>query len=165
MGQKCLGIWLFCLASLYLVMSLLNWNYLTEENFYRAVNPEWTRDYAKEMYKYTVEIEEIKAMHAGALMGITGFITYMTYRNKVMSKREYLNTLAFTFFIYIIYIIPCIWIAKKTYDKNANKDENDGAVMFADWIYMMLKKTDFNVLGFGFAVFVHAQIFMIIFGM
>ena len=37
--------------------------------------------------------------------------------------------------------------------------------MFADWTYILLKKTDINLFGLGFAIFVHAQIFLVIFGM
>ena len=37
--------------------------------------------------------------------------------------------------------------------------------MFADWTFILIKKTDINAFGFWFAVFVHVQIFFVIFAM
>ena len=101
-------------------------------------------------------------LHAGALICITSFITYMTCTNKVMSKTHYSNTLALTCLFTMLYFLPCLVIAMKTYNKEG---EGKGAKMFADWAYILLRNTDMNVFGFGFATFVHAQIFMVIFGM
>ena len=87
-------------------------------------------------------------------MCLTGFIAFMACNNKVMSKSHYSNMLCLTVVIYLLYILPVIFIAKKTYDKSAY--EGQGAKIFADWTFVLMKKTDINVFGLGFAVFVHA---------
>ena len=104
-------------------------------------------------------------LHAGALTCIMAFIAFMTFNNKMMTKKHYSNVLAFTFFVYILYILPCLYIAYKSYKGPEGESEKSGTTMFVDWAYILIKKTDINVFGFGFAVFVHAQILMVIIGM
>ena len=63
-----------------------------------------------------------------------------------------------------LYFMPVIMIAKKTYDlKGPNSGK--GAMIFADWIYILMKNNDENVVGLGFSCLVHGQIYIILFGM
>ena len=117
-GIKFLGIWLNGLAALYLLMAVLDYRYLTAENFDQIRDNTWGPDYTNELYQFTIEIEELKVLHAGALICITGFIAFMACNNKVMSKTHYSNMLALTLLIYALYILPVCYIAKKTYDKS-----------------------------------------------
>ena len=152
---KFLGLWLMLLASLYMGMSVLSWKYLTKDQFDDAVKEQsMSKSYTDDLYEYTVDIEEIKLLHAGTLICITAFLTYMTCGNKVMSKTHYSNVIALTFLFTMLYFLPLLFIAKKTYDKN--EEEGKGAKMFADWTYILIKTTDLNVFGLGFSIFVHA---------
>ena len=96
-------------------------------------------------------------------MCITGFIAFMTCNDKVMSKSHYSNMLCLTFVIYLLYVLPFLFIAKKTYDQS--EYEGQGAKVFADWVWVLLKKADVNVFGLGFAIFVHFQLLMVMFGL
>ena len=152
------------LALCYLGIAALSWKYLTKEKFDQAIQDQsMSKSYSEELYQYTIDIEEIKLLHAGTLICITAFLTYMTCGNKVMSKTHYSNLIALTFLFTMLYFLPCLFIAKKTYDQNG--EEGRGAKMFADWTFILIRTTDVNVIGLGFSIFVHAQIFMVIFGM
>ena len=162
-GIKFTGIWLCSLAALYLMMAIFDYRYLTAENFDKIRDKDWSDEHSNELYNFTIEIEQLKLLHASALMCITGFIAFMACNNKVMSKTHYSNMLCLTVLIYVFYFVPVIYIAKKTYDHS--EYEGQGAKMFADWTYVLIKKADLNVFGLGFAVFVHAQIFMVMIGL
>ena len=60
--------------------------------------------------------------------------------------------------------MPIIMIGKKTYDLKG-PDSEKGAKIFADWIYILMKNNDTNVVGLGFSMVVHGQIYIILFGM
>ena len=113
-----------------------------------------SKSYSDDLYEYTVDIEEIKLLHAGTLICITAFLSYMTCGNRVMSKTHYSNLIALTFLFTMLYFLPCLFIAKKTYDKN--EEAGKGAKMIPDWTYILIKTTDLNVVGLGFSIFVHA---------
>ena len=53
-----------------------------------------------------------------------------------------------------LYFMPVIMIAKKTYDLKGT-DSGKGAMIFADWIYILMKNNDENVVGLGFSCLVH----------
>ena len=63
-----------------------------------------------------------------------------------------------------LYFMPVVMIAKKTYDLRG-PDSEKGAKIFADWIYILMKNNDTNVVGLGFSMVVHGQIYVILFGM
>jgi hypothetical protein len=50
--------------------------------------------------------------------------------------------------------MPIIMIGKKTYDLKG-PDSEKGAKIFADWIYILMKNNDTNVVGLGFSMVVH----------
>jgi len=59
----------------------------------------------------------------------------------------------------LLYFLPLVYIAKITFDQ-ANVF---GSRLFADWTFMLLESSDSGAWGIGLSIFVHAQIFMVIF--
>lgn len=88
----------------------------------------------------------------------------MVAKKKLLSKRQYSTLLMLTCAVTALYFMPVLMIAKKTYDAQGN-DSEKGAKLFADWIYILMKNNDTNLVGLGFSMIVHGQIYIILFGM
>jgi len=73
--------------------------------------------YVQELFDFTVDIEEIKLIHGFALFFITLFIYSMTRQNKVLTRRQYCQLMGLTIFISLLYCVPVLYIAKKTFDE------------------------------------------------
>ncbi len=115
--------------------------------------------YVQELFDFTVDIEEIKLIHGFALFFITLFIYSMTRQNKVLTRRQYCQLMGLTIFISLLYCVPVLYIAKKTFDET----NEQGTRMFADWTFMVLEGSDSNWFGIGLEVLIHMQIIMVIF--
>lgn len=64
-----------------------------------------------------------------------------------------------TIFISLLYVVPVLYIAKRTFDET----NEQGTRMFADWTFMVLEGSDSNWFGVGLSVLIHMQIIMVIF--
>lgn len=158
-AAKCLGAWLIGLSSTYLCMTALNWYTLDIERFKQQKESHWHNMYVEELFQYTVDIEEIKLIHGFALFLITLFIFRMTRQNKVLTRRQYCQLMFLTIFISLLYAVPVLYIAKRTFDES----NEYGARLFADWTLMVLEGSDSNWFGVGLSVLIHMQIIMVIF--
>ena len=116
------------------------------------------------MFTYSKEIEEVKVVHAVSLLAIAGFICYMVAKKRLLSRGQYNKVLCATCIVTILYFMPVVMIAKKTYDLRG-PDAERGAKIFADWIYILMKNNDTNVVGLGLSCAIHGQIYVILFGM
>ena len=116
------------------------------------------------MYQYSVEIEEVKVLHAVLLLLISFIVFCMVARKKLLSKRQYSNLLCLTCAVTFLYFMPMFMIARKTYALQG-PDSEKGAKIFADWMYNLMKNNDENIIGLGFSCLVHVQIYIILFGM
>ena len=68
-----------------------------------------------------------------------------------------------TCFISLLYFLPCLYIVKITYDRQAKQMQ--GGQMFMDWLAMLVTASENNVFGVIASVLIHAQIYMGIFGL
>ncbi len=83
--------------------------------------------------------------------------------NKVLTKKQYAQILMLTCFISLMYFLPCLYIAKITF--NEQKQTQQGGQMFLDWCSLLFSASEVNWYGLLFAVFIHAQIYMGLFGL
>ena len=115
--MKLLGFWLVFLSTTYVVMVVLNWYFLSLDTFMKLNDArDWSEDYLAELYTYSKDLEELKFIHAVLLFCITLVIACMTAKNRVLSKKQYGIILALTLLITLLYILPLLVIAKKTFE-------------------------------------------------
>ena len=143
----------------YLFMTIVSWMSLNIDDFYANKESHWHNMYVEDLYQYTKDIEEIKIAHGFALLGICSFIYNMTRKNKVLTRRQYGQLFSMTILVTMLYFMPLLYIAKITFDQ-ANEF---GSRLFADWTFMLIESSDSGWFGLGVSVFVHMQIFMVIF--
>jgi len=160
-AMRCLGVWLVAMSITYLFMTAVNWMTLDIDGFYKEREDHWHNMYVEDLYTYTKDIEEMKVAHGLSLLAITSFICNMTRKNKVLTKRQYSQLLCLTCTVTVLYLVPLMYIAKITFDEA----QENGGRLFADWTFMLLSSSDTNSYGLSLSVFVHMQIYMVIFSM
>ena len=80
------SIYLLTLTLIYLLQSLYCLIYLDEDQFLTIFsNP----TYANEIYRYSVEIEQMKVIHSLTLASIALFVLMLTFRFKVLNEKHY----------------------------------------------------------------------------
>jgi hypothetical protein len=162
---RCLGIYMLSISLIYLVGSFLQYYYLSIESFDSMKEKEsWSDEYVAEMFSYSKEIEEVKVLHAIGMAIICGIICGMVVKKKLLTKRQYSNLLLMTCLITMLYFFPVLAIGYKTYNLRG-PDAERSAKILADWLYILMKNNDTNVVGLGFSMVVHGQIYAILFGL
>jgi len=161
-AKKFLSIWLIFLSFVYLFLTAISWKALTPGIFQANANYDWTPEYCQDLYQYAVDIEEMKILHAISFIAISVFMYALVSKNKVLTKKQYGQLLCLTVFFTLLYFVPVVYISKISMERSGK--ENGGRI-FADWMFMLLSESDINVVGLSFNIFVHLQIYMVLYSM
>ena len=121
-------MWLLFLATLYTLLSLFTIFTFTEATF---KDDSFSPEYQLELYSYAMDIERMKLVHSLALELVCFFIFALVRQNKVLTKRQYTTLLVVTLILTFFYLVPAVYIAKRTYDDH--KQSQRGMKMFSDW--------------------------------
>ena len=139
--------------------------------------------YAREIYEYSLEIEWIKIAHSFTLMLLAIFIVKLTSENKLLSTILYTKLLVAAVVVTLIYFVPVVVIcvcaykdAGESYFKNKftsqadymmHSDKPDYHIAalsrYADWMIMLMKRTDFGLTGLCFQILIQIQIYVLLF--
>jgi len=112
-ASKLLAIWLLLLSTIYLLVSMFTFWTFTEATF---SDPSFSPIYQQELSTYAMDIERMKLAHSLALELVCLFIFWLVRQNKVLTKRQYTTLLVVTVGLTLFYILPVVYIAKKTFD-------------------------------------------------
>ena len=117
----------------------------------------------------------MKVVHAITLACISGFIVMFSCRYRSLNQLHYLQLLVISLLVSLLYFLPLIYIAYISYDSNQmNGDESaldtenkraeweKAMIRFADWFFMLVKRSDLGKFGLLLSVVVHVQIYGIL---
>ena len=117
----------------------------------------------------------MKVVHAITLACISGFIVMFSCRYRSLNQLHYLQLLVISLLVSLLYFLPLIYIAYISYDsKQMNGDESaldtenkraeweKAMIRFADWFFMLVKRSDLGQFGLLLSVAVHVQIYGIL---
>lgn len=112
---KCLGFTLVTLAIFYVIMSIINSVLLSRSLFDHNADDQWSKG---ELYKYTKQLNIVKLAHSCILVTLTVPIAFLTTRNRPhKSKKRYDTLLMLTIVLEMCYLIPFIFIVKKSLEE------------------------------------------------
>lgn len=155
MFLRFLGFYMVALCLVYLAGCTMQWRWLSIEPFTNMQSKEnWSDDYVELLFSYSVEIEQIKVIHAVGMLFIAILICGMVAKKKLLSKKQYSTLLCFTCLVTMGYFFPMFAIGYKTYNLQGTGHETN-AKFLADWMFMLMKNNDTNVVGLGFSCLVH----------
>ena len=133
------------------------------------------------MFEFSKSIEQIKVVHALSLACIGLFLVVFTRKFKVLNKTHYRQMLALTMIVTILYILPIFVICYKSYKDveftdidlyagfevrdSGRSDWEKAVAKFADWIIMLIYRTDLGWFGVFLSFLIHAQIYILLFVM
>lgn len=155
---------MFVLTMIYLVQAILCLEWLDPRDF-EANLP---MRYAQEVYKYSLEFERMKIVHALTLGSIAAFVTLSTCRYRSLNQMHYAQLLIVSLICSILYFLPLVYIAYMSYDPEyaettfstkAQAEWEKALIRFADWFYMLLERSDLGQVGIWVSFLVHFQIY------
>ena len=154
------------LVIIYFIQTLISMSYLEPDDFYSAFK---SRQYAQEIYEYSVTIERMKVLHALALGSIAIATLYFTLKFKMLNPKHYCQLMTMSILATLMYFAPVSYICWVGYkDTQSTSLEAGHAVTrswdrFFDFMEMILKRTDMGAFGMIVSILVHAQIYGILF--
>merc|ERR1719367_2087848 len=116
-----------------------------------------------------MSIERLKVVHALSLGSVALFVVIFTRKFKVLNEKHYAQLLLAAVVITVLYFIPVVWLgyqglrmAGQFYyqgtDFAISPEKSSFAVnikRFADWSYMMLKRSDLGSVGLVISGLIH----------
>lgn len=137
----------------------------------------WNKTYARQIYSYSLQFEKMKVVHALTLASISFFVTLFSCRYRTLTQLHYMQLLAVSLLVSVLYFLPLIWVAYAAYDPyeeefeegstpafyDSDKPEWEKAtIRFADWFYMLLERSDLGKWGLTISVLIHVQIYLLL---
>lgn len=130
--------------------------------------------YAKEMYWYSCQVERMKVFHGFCLLLISGFIARMTARGgNMLTDTHYKKMLMLTIGLSVVFALPFLYVVYASYrsagqtgtfgNRTYDNVHYNALLNFADWLVMMLLRTDMGIWGLCLSIVVVAQIYILLF--
>ena len=171
---RCCGYFLLLLSAVHFVQSCLCLYYISEADFNRFTK---SSAYANEMYWYSRQVERMKVFHGFCLLLIAGFISRMTARGgNMLTDTHYKKMLFLTAGLTLIFALPFVYVIYASYRSagqtsagifgRGGRYDNvhmNALVKFADWLIMMLLRTDMGIWGLCLSIVIIAQIYILLF--
>ena len=110
-----------------------------------------------EVYKYSIEIERMKVVHALSIGSISMATLVMTNRFKMLNDSHYYQLMTVSVLVTILYFIPILfigWIGFTEIEDQKSKLESS-VLRFADWFYMIMLRVDMGVVGIVISILIH----------
>ena len=146
---KISAIYFIVLAILYLVQSLVCLYQLSADDFL----DQFTKQYAIEVYEYSIQIERMKVVHALSIGSIAVATLIMTRKFKMLNGSHYCQLMTMSLLVTILYFVPILYVGWIGYTEvgegYVTKAKWESSILrFADWFYMIMKRTDMGMAGF-----------------
>lgn len=107
------SFYMLLLSLIYFVQALFCLEWLDPREFEASLA---NKAYADEVYSYSVQFERMKVVHALTLASISAFITMFTCYRRTLNQMHYLQLLAISLVVSILYFVPLVYIAYLAYD-------------------------------------------------
>ena len=170
----CLGYYMVILTVIYLLQTIVCYSMLKLEDFEEEFE---RKDYAKDVYEYSIDIELMKIVHAITLVCVSLFLILFTNRFKMLNENHYIGMVVLLTLVTFAYFVPVVYVAYRAYSadgdkftkytsqsmKDDMKDWEKALLRFGDWFYMIIKRSDLGVFGLFFSFIVHVQIYVLMF--
>jgi len=161
---RCISRYLLFLSFLYLFQTIYSFMYITPEDFDGPKSSVVLRD---ELYKYAVDIEMMKFVHALSYVILFMYMVAVSARYRMLKKHHYCQILGAAVVLGFLFYLPLVTILFVMFSDVLKYDEGNevGMIFFGEWIATMFERTDMGLPGFLINVCTHVQIYVGLFVM